>query len=83
MKMSGETDEYVRDNYATTVGELYPGALVDYGELLGALLLVGVGDYACVSRVSDNRAGGFVFVTFENRPPVFVEQDRAVRVFKP
>lgn len=78
-----ETDECVRDNYVTTVGELRPGALVDYGEVLGALLLVGVGDYACVSRVSDNQTGGFVFVTFENRPPAFIEQDRAVRVFKP
>ena len=81
--MSGETDEYVRDNYATTVGELYPGALVDYGELLGALLLVGVGDYACVRRASDSWQRGLAFVTFENRPPVFVEQDREVRVFKP
>ena len=81
--MSGETDGYVRDNYATTVGGLYPGALVDYGEVTGVDSMVGVGDYACVRLVDDSRPLGHVFVTFENRPPVFVEQDRAVRVFKP
>ena len=81
--MSGETTEHVRDNYATTVGELYPGALVDYGEVTGVDSMVGVGDYACVRLVDDSRPLGHVFVTFENRPPVFVEQDRAVRVFKP
>ena len=81
--MSGETDEYVRDNYATTVGELYPGALVDYGEVVGVDSMVGVGDYACVRLVDGNRPLGHVFVTFENRPPVFVDAGVRVRVFKP
>ena len=81
--MSGETDGYVRDNYATTVGELYPGALVDYGEVTGVDSMVGVGDYACVRLVDDDRPLGHVFVTFENRPPVFVDAGVRVRVFKP
>ena len=83
MKMSGETDEYVRDSFETTVGELYPGALVDYGEVTGVDSLVGVGDYACVRLVDDDRPLGHVFVTFENRPPVFVDAGVRVRVFKP
>ena len=77
------TSECVRDNYVTTVGGLYPGALVDYGEVTGADSMVGVGDYACVRLVDDDRPLGHVFVTFENRPPVFVDAGVRVRVFKP
>lgn len=82
--MSGETDGYVRDNYATTVGELYPGALVDWGEIVGGDEVVSAGDYGCVESVEirDDWTDG-ALIRFKNKPTILVHRAALVRVFKP
>lgn len=82
--MSAEATEYVRDCFETTVGELYPGALVDWSEIVGGDEVVSAGDYGCVESVEirDDWTDG-ALIRFENKPPILVHRAALVRVFKP
>ena len=82
--MSGETDEYVRDSFETAASGLYPGALVDWGEIVGGDEVVSAGDYGCVESVEirDDWTDG-ALIRFENKPPILVHRAALVRVFKP
>lgn len=75
---------YVRDSFETPASGLYAGALVDWGELAGIDELVGAGDYGCVAAVESwDEWPDFVFVRFENKPPVIVRNATTARVYRP